>query len=80
MGNTFAGLSVQLVKELVGGCWHQDVAQRWGYHKTDGAGVNVAGKDHGNGLGTCTRGTGNTVLNSDEEVGRCTVESGNSEF
>jgi len=57
-----------------------DIAQRWGYHKTDGAGVNVAGKDHGNGLGTCTRGTGNTVLNSDEEVGRCTVESGNSEF
>ena len=51
-------------------------AQRWGYHKASGTTGNVDGKDHANGLGTCTR----AELKGDEEVRRCTDFSGNSVF
>ncbi len=50
--------------------------QRWGYHKASGATGDVDGKDHANGLGTCTAAN----LGGDEEVGPCTQQSGNSHF
>ena len=60
---------------------NNDVPQRWGYHKPDGAGANVPGLSHGTNLGTCTVGTDPvTTLITNAEVGRCTAASGNSEF
>ena len=55
--------------------------QRWGYHKADGNGNAVDGKDHGTSsggaaMGQCTR----AALKGDEEVRRCTDASGNSVF
>lgn len=56
-------------------------AQRWGYHKADGQGNAVDDKSHGTSsggtaMGQCTR----AALKGDEEVRRCTDQSGNSVF
>jgi type IV pilus assembly protein PilA len=60
---------------------NDSTGQMWGYMKeSPSTGAVTPGKDHNNGLGTCTYGAGATNLNTSEEVAPCDSGSGKSVF